>query len=198
MSTVLGWAAVEELLHMTPYSEPQLIGWRDNDVIQSPLMERVAQTHEGITLDDLRDDVAQLKQGFAVGKRLGLMIRSENADPIYTTPFLVALFEKEGGGLFDVRQVILGHVQRGGRPSPFDRIQATRLATRALLNLIEAAEQGSGAAVAIGRQAAQIQFTDLTQLPNLIEPDVQRPKDQRWLVLPPVARIMAQPEPQLS
>jgi 6-phosphofructokinase 1 len=125
------------------------------------------------------------------------MIRGENADPIYTTPFLVALFEKEGGGLFDVRQVILGHVQRGGRPSPFDRIQATRLAARALRTLIEAAEQGSDAVVALGRQAGQIQVTDLTQLPELIEPDVQRPKEQPWLVLPPVARVMAQPEPQL-
>ncbi|MCB0163534.1 MAG: 6-phosphofructokinase, partial [Anaerolineae bacterium] len=59
--------------------------------------ERVYLPEEGITLDDLRADVEQLKQGFAGGKRLGLMIRSENADSIYTTPFLVALFEKEGG-----------------------------------------------------------------------------------------------------
>ena len=139
--------------------------------------ERVYLPEEGITLDDLRDDVAQLKQGFTAGKRLGLMIRSENADPIYTTPFLVALFEKEGEGLFDVRPVILGHVQRGGRPSPFDRIQATQLATQALFKLIEAAQQGAGAAVAIGRQAGQIHFTDLSQFPDLVEPEVQRPKE---------------------
>ena len=39
-----------------------------------------------------------------------------------------ALFEREGGDLFDVREAVLGHVQQGGNPSPFDRIQATRLA----------------------------------------------------------------------
>jgi 6-phosphofructokinase 1 len=143
-------------------------------------------------------DVTQLKQGFASGKRLGLMIRNENADSIYSTPFLVALFEKEGGNLFDVRQVILGHVQRGGRPSPFDRIQATRLATRALFHLIEAAEQGSTAAVAIGRRAGKIEFTDLKHLPDLLEVGAQRPKEQQWLSLRPVAQIMGQPEPQMS
>ncbi|OQY27139.1 MAG: 6-phosphofructokinase, partial [Anaerolineaceae bacterium 4572_5.1] len=93
--------------------------------------ERVYLPEEGITLDDLRKDVAKLSADFEQGKRLGLIIRSENADSIYTTNFLVALFEKEGGDLFDVRQSILGHVQRGGSPSPFDRIQATRLATKA-------------------------------------------------------------------
>jgi 6-phosphofructokinase 1 len=160
--------------------------------------ERVYLPEEGITLEDLWADVTQLKQGFAGGKRLGLMIRSENADSIYSTPFLVALFEKEGSNLFDVRQVILGHVQRGGRPSPFDRIQAIRLATKALFNLIEAVEHGSTAAVAIGRRAGKIEFTELKHLPDLVEVGAQRPKEQHWLSLRPVAQIMAQPEPQVS
>ena len=69
-----------------------------------------------------------LVQGFKQGKRLGLMIRSEHANDVYDTAFMCALFEEEGGGLFDVRQSILGHLQQGGDPSPFDRIQATRLA----------------------------------------------------------------------
>ncbi|MCB0171650.1 MAG: 6-phosphofructokinase [Anaerolineae bacterium] len=155
--------------------------------------ERVYLPEEGITLDDLRADVAQLKQGFAGGKRLGLMIRSENADSIYTTPFLVALFEKEGGDLFDVRQVILGHVQRGGSPSPFDRIQATRLAARAVEHLIEAAEQDASPAVAVGRWSGKIHFTDLERLPDLIVAGMQRPKEQYWLRLRPIVKLLSQP-----
>ena len=46
------------------------------------------------------------------------MIRNEYANQIYTTPFMCALFEEEGGDLFDVRQAILGHLQQGGDPSP--------------------------------------------------------------------------------
>ena len=70
------------------------------------------------------------------------MIRNEYANPVYTTPFMCALFEEEGGDLFDVRQAILGHLQQGGDPSPFDRIQATRLATRCIDYLIEQAGPG--------------------------------------------------------
>ena len=158
--------------------------------------ERVYLPEEGITLADLQKDVGELVTGFRGGKRLGLMIRSENADPIYTTGFLVCLFEKEGGDLFDVRQAILGHVQRGGSPTPFDRIQVTRLAVKAVELLIAEAGKDRPAAVAIGRQSGQIRFTDLRRLPDLMEPDAQRPREQEWLEVRPVAKVMAQPGPQ--
>ena len=67
----------------------------------------------------------------------GLLIRNEQANEVYTTGFMCALFEEEGKDLFDVRQAILGHLQQGGAPSPFDRIQATRLAKRCIEYLIE-------------------------------------------------------------
>ena len=57
------------------------------------------------------------------------VIRSEHAEQHYTTDFVASLFTRESGGLFDVRTAILGHVQQGGAPSPFDRIEATRLAS---------------------------------------------------------------------
>ena len=101
--------------------------------------ERVYLPEEGMSLLDLQNDVNNLKEGFEHGKRLGLVIRSEHADPVYTTGFIHALFEREGDGLFDVRQAILGHVQQGGDPSPFDRIQATRLASKCVEYLIEQA-----------------------------------------------------------
>ncbi len=94
--------------------------------------ERVYIHEEGVTLRDLQNDVENLNQGFRSGKRVGLMIRNEHANVVYNTAFMVALFEEESGGLFDVRQSILGHLQQGGNPSPFDRIQATRLATRSI------------------------------------------------------------------
>jgi 6-phosphofructokinase 1 len=124
------------------------------------------------------------------------MIRNENADPLHTTDFMCPLFEKEGGDLFDVRQAILGHVQQGGDPSPFDRIQAIRLAAKSVEFLIEKASGASEAAVCIGLQDGRMEFTSLRDLPRLMERDVQRPKEQWWLQLRPVARIMARPGPQ--
>jgi 6-phosphofructokinase 1 len=157
--------------------------------------ERVYLPEEGMTLLDLQNDVDKLVEGFELGKRLGLMIRNENADPLYTTDFMSALFEKEGGDLFDVRQAILGHMQQGGDPSPFDRIQATRLAEHCVSFLIDEADKPTPASAAIGLQAGHVRFTSLEDLPRLSDKVYRRPKDQWWLELRDIARIMAQPAP---
>ena len=152
--------------------------------------ERIYLPEEGITLDDLTADVHALADGFRSGKRLGLIIRNENADPVYTTGFITSLFQKEGGELFDARQAILGHVQEGGDPSPFDRIQATRLTARCIEFLSEQLESGGRASAMIGFQSGRLQFTDLTSYPTLIEHDVQRPLEQRWMDRRALAKIM--------
>jgi 6-phosphofructokinase 1 len=92
--------------------------------------ERVYLHEEGVTLNDLVTDVEEFVTAFKQGKRLGLVIRNEKANEVYTTPFMRMLFEEEGGDLFDVRQSILGHLQQGGSPSPFDRILATLMSVR--------------------------------------------------------------------
>ena len=98
--------------------------------------ERVYIHEDGVSLKDLQRDVEMLTSGFQAGKRLGLMIRNEYANPIYTTAFMCALFEEEGRDLFDVRPAILGHLQQGGDPSPFDRIQANHFARLCMEALI--------------------------------------------------------------
>jgi 6-phosphofructokinase 1 len=152
--------------------------------------ERVYLPEEGITLEDLTADVRALADGFRAGKRLGLVIRSENADSVYSTGFIRALFEKEGGELWDSREAILGHIQEGGDPSPFDRIQATRLTARCVEFLAEQLESGARASAMIGFQSGRLQFTDLTSYPSLIEHTVQRPVEQRWMAQRPLTRIM--------
>jgi 6-phosphofructokinase 1 len=152
--------------------------------------ERVYLPEEGITLDDLTGYVQALTREFRSGRRLGLVIRSESADPVYTTGFLTSLFEKEGGELFDAREAILGHIQEGGDPSPFDRIQATRLTARCIDFLADELESGTRASAMIGFQSGRLQFTDLTSYPTLVERDVQRPVEQRWMAQRPLAQIM--------
>ncbi|MGI9644182.1 MAG: 6-phosphofructokinase, partial [Ilumatobacteraceae bacterium] len=154
--------------------------------------ERVYLPEEGISLHDLEVDLDDLKDGFEHGKRLGLVIRSENADAVYTTEFIKALFEREGEGLFDVRGAILGHVQQGGDPSPFDRIQATRLAAESIEHLIVQAMEDDPTDSMVGLQHGKIVFTPLTSFPDLVDPDEkQRPRDEAWMALRPVARVMA-------
>lgn len=152
--------------------------------------ERVYLPEEGITLDDLASDVRMLQQGFRHGKRLGLVIRSENADRVYSTSFIHSLFEKEAGDLFDVREAVLGHVQQGGNPSPFDRIQATRLATKCVEFVVDQAGRRSPASAFIGLQSGRVRFTDLGRLPDLLAEGAQRPEEQRWMRNRSLARVM--------
>jgi 6-phosphofructokinase 1 len=158
--------------------------------------ERVYLPEEGISLQDLENDVNELREGFAHGKRLGLVIRSEHSDPVYTTGFIKALFGREGGGEFDVREAILGHVQQGGDPSPFDRIQATRLASKSVEFLIAQALADEPTSAFIGLQHGKVQFTPLLEFPSLIEDGADRPREQGWMALRPLAKVMAQPEPR--
>ncbi len=157
--------------------------------------ERVYIHEEGVTLRDLTEDVEHLNMGFRGGKRLGLMIRNEHANDVYNTAFMCALFEEEGGGLYDVRQSILGYLQQGGNPSPFDRIQATRLATRCIDYLIAQAQQGSSASAFIGLQGKEIIFHDLEDFPRMSDLENLRPKTQWWMELRHIAKVLAQPGP---
>ena len=153
--------------------------------------ERVYLHEEGVKLRDLQVDVERLLKGFHSGKRLGLMIRNEGANSVYTTEFMCALFEEEGHDVFDVRPAILGHMQQGGDPSPFDRIQATRLASLCLDYLIEQCEKKEYNSAFIGMQNGQIRFHDLRDFDRMIDAEHQRPKEQWWLELKSIASLLA-------
>jgi 6-phosphofructokinase 1 len=153
--------------------------------------ERVYLHEEGVTAHELVQDVDDFRQAFERGKRLGLVIRNEMANEIYTTNFMRLLFEEEGGDLFDVRQAILGHMQQGGDPSPFDRILATRLG----VNCIDFLEEQIGNRVTVGICIGQLQgetkFTNLEDVPRMMDYEHSRPLKQWWMDLRPIARLLA-------
>jgi 6-phosphofructokinase 1 len=65
------------------------------------------------------------------GKAHALIVVAEGAK--HNAVRLAQHFEKHKGRLgFDLRVTTLGHVQRGGTPSAFDRLLATRLAAAAV------------------------------------------------------------------
>lgn len=157
--------------------------------------ERVYLHEEGVTLKDLQLDVEKLAHAFQAGKRLGLMIRNEYANRIYTTNFMCSLFEEEGRGIFDARPAILGHMQQGGDPSPFDRIQATRLARLCLGFLIDECDRGGNRITFIGLEKGEIKFHDMQDFDRMIEASYERPKEQWWLELKSIASLLAKSAP---
>jgi 6-phosphofructokinase 1 len=157
--------------------------------------ERVYMHEEGVKLRDLQADVEKMLHGFQTGKRLGLVIRNEYANAVYNTQFICSLFAEEGKDVFDVRPAILGHLQQGGDPSPFDRIQASRLARLCLEHLLEQCEQHSSASAFIGMQNGQIKFHDLRDFDRMIDTEFQRPREQWWLELKSIASLLAKSGP---
>src|SRR4030095_215975 len=74
--------------------------------------QRVYLHEEGVTLEDLNDDVTRMIGSFRDGQRLFLAVRNEKSNPMYTTDFLRRMFAQEGGDMFDARQLVLGHAQQ--------------------------------------------------------------------------------------
>ena len=157
--------------------------------------ERVYINEEGVTLKNLATDIDTLNRAFDAGKRLGLFIRAENANAIYTTDFICSLFEEEGRSIFDVRPAVLGHLQQGGDPSPFDRIQASRLGRLCLEHIIQEVEKKTNSCTFIGLTSGKVVFHNMRDFDRLVDLQTQRPIDQWWMSLQPIARMMAQLAP---
>jgi 6-phosphofructokinase 1 len=157
--------------------------------------ERVYLNEEGVTLKSMKEDLDLLIRGFREGKRLGLIIRNEEANATYDTKFISSLFEEESQDIFDVRESILGHLQQGGDPSPFDRIQATRLARRAVGYLIEQAEAERPAGAFVGMEAGRTKFHPLEDMPRMLDVPNRRPKHQWWLGLRTINNALARSGP---
>ena len=81
---------------------------------------------------DIEDVVAKLKRGHERGKKHSIIIVAEGAGSG------VEIGKKiEEMTSFDTRVTVLGHVQRGGSPSAFDRVLASRLGAKAIELLLE-------------------------------------------------------------
>ncbi|UYV74759.1 PFKL [Cordylochernes scorpioides] len=116
-------------------------------------------------------DVEHMKAKMTEGVQRGLILRNENANEHYTTDFIYKLYSEEGKSFFTTRMNILGHMQQGGRPSPFDRNFGTKMAAKAadwLLGQVQKAPAGKcmdpQSAVLLGLISKSYQFTPLEEL----------------------------------
>lgn len=142
--------------------------------------ERIYLHEDGITVARLEEDVRQMVAAFEQGRRFYLAVRNEEAADYYTTDFLARLFEAEGGDLFDVRPVILGHVQQGGDPTPFDRLVAARLAAAGIEELDRQFEAGETEYVFATDTETNYSMESFRQFAQMVDFDARRPLDQWW------------------
>ncbi|MCK9160841.1 MAG: 6-phosphofructokinase [Bacteroidaceae bacterium] len=120
----------------------------------------IASGAEAAIIPEDQTDIDQLEyfigRGFRKTKNSSIVIVSES--------------KKDGGALhyaervrkeypqYDVRVTILGHLQRGGRPSAYDRILASRLGTASIDALIEGQRN-----VMVGIQNDEIVYVPFTK-----------------------------------
>lgn len=138
----------------------------------------------------------------AEGVQRGLILRNEKASENYNTEFIYRLYSEEGKGLFSTRSNVLGHMQQGGSPSPFDRNMGTKMAAKCVDWLVEqlrVAKQPDGSikadtpdsACLLGLVRRQYRFTPLRELISETNFEQRIPKSQWWLKLRPLLRILA-------
>lgn len=103
------------------------------------------------------EDVAQeIKDGYLRGKTHAVIVVAEGAK--HNAQAVAEYLTREEVG-FGVRVTILGHVQRGGSPSAFDRILATRLGVAA----VETLRDGQSG-VMVGLQGRKVVATPLEEV----------------------------------
>ncbi|MGB3217247.1 MAG: hypothetical protein WBD79_07575, partial [Anaerolineae bacterium] len=61
--------------------------------------------------------------------------------------------------------------------------------------LIAEAQKPEPGAAFIGLEAGQVRFHDLIDLPRMADEPFQRPKEQWWMNLRQIVRVLAQPGP---
>uniref|UniRef100_A0A672QUQ2 Phosphofructokinase, liver type n=1 Tax=Sinocyclocheilus grahami TaxID=75366 RepID=A0A672QUQ2_SINGR len=144
-------------------------------------------------IHDLKTNVEHLTEKMKKDIQRGLVLRNEKCHVHYTTDFIHKLYSAEGKGVFDCRVNVLGHLQQGGVPTPFDRNYGTKLGVRAVQWLTEkmtdSFRQGAcrvfvntpDTACVVGLYKKVLTFSPVTELKDQTDFEHRMPKTQWWL-----------------
>uniref|UniRef100_A0A673BII3 ATP-dependent 6-phosphofructokinase n=1 Tax=Sphaeramia orbicularis TaxID=375764 RepID=A0A673BII3_9TELE len=156
---------------------------------------------EPFDIRDLQANVEHLTQKMKTSIQRGLVLRNENCNENFTTDFIYQLYTEEGRGVFDCRKNILGHMQQGGAPSPFDRNFSTKIAAKAMQWITRTLKESfkGGRVFAnsedtcclLGMRRRAMVFQPVSELRDETDFVHRIPKEQWWLKLRPLMKILA-------
>ena len=148
--------------------------------------EKVYLPETGVTLPQLAEDIQALVDAFDTGRTFYLTVMGEEASDHYTSEVIAKMFEAEGKGRYSVRQAVIGHTQQGGTPSPFDRVNATRLGYHGIAYLDKQIEAGK-TEYAAAESGVEGLLSPIRYVMDQMDWENQRPREQWWLSLSRVA-----------
>ncbi|KAM4533723.1 ATP-dependent 6-phosphofructokinase, platelet type isoform 1-T1 [Odontesthes bonariensis] len=156
---------------------------------------------EPFDIRELQANVEHLTEKMKTSIQRGLVLRNENSNENYTTDFIYQLYTEEGKGVFDCRKNVLGHMQQGGAPSPFDRNFGTKISAKAMQWLSQKLEETfrrgrvfantEDSCCLLGMRARTLVFQPVVQLREETDFIHRIPKEQWWLKLRPLMKILA-------
>lgn len=155
--------------------------------------ETVYLEEDTIDLDKLGRDAAKMREAFAQGRRLSLVVRNELAGGCYDLDFMASVFKQESHGLYDVRTDKVGYLQQGGSPTPFDRLLATRLMYKAIERIDTVLEENRVNIEYLGEEKGRVVFHDISEMAKQVDPVKRRPLHQWWMSMRPLVDVMADP-----
>ncbi|XP_007909159.1 ATP-dependent 6-phosphofructokinase, platelet type isoform X16 [Callorhinchus milii] len=148
-------------------------------------------------------NVIHLTEKMKTSIQRGLVLRNENSNDNYTTDFIYQLYSEEGKGIFDCRKNILGHMQQGGAPSPFDRNFGTKIAAKAVQWLSRTLKENyrrdegkiftntDDTICLLGMRRRTLLFQPVSQLMSETDLKHRIPKEQWWVNLRALMKILA-------
>ncbi|MEQ2228088.1 hypothetical protein ILYODFUR_005220, partial [Ilyodon furcidens] len=156
---------------------------------------------EPFNIHDLELNVDHLVEKMKTTVKRGLILRNEKCNANYTTDFIFNLYSEEGKGVFDCRKNVLGHMQQGGTPSPFDRNFGTKMGVKSVLWLTDKLKEcyrhgrifanSKETACVLGMRKRALVFQPLAELKAESDIEHRIPKIQWWLRLRPILKILA-------
>ncbi|XP_050798195.1 ATP-dependent 6-phosphofructokinase, platelet type isoform X2 [Gopherus flavomarginatus] len=156
---------------------------------------------EKFDIRELQANVEHLTEKMKTSIQRGLVLRNENSNENYTTDFIYQLYSEEGKGVFDCRKNVLGHMQQGGAPSPFDRNFGTKVSAKAVQwiskKLRETYRRGKvfanteDSVCLLGMRRRNLIFQPVVELKDQADFVHRIPKEQWWLKLRPLMKILA-------
>uniref|UniRef100_A0A3B3BQ76 Phosphofructokinase, muscle b n=1 Tax=Oryzias melastigma TaxID=30732 RepID=A0A3B3BQ76_ORYME len=156
---------------------------------------------EPFNIHHLEMNVEHLVEKMKTTVKRGLILRNEKCNANYTTDFIFNLYSEEGKGVFDCRKNVLGHMQQGGTPSPFDRNFGTKMGIKSVLWLTDKLKEcyrhgrifanSQDSACVLGMRKRALVFQPLAELKEETDFEHRIPKKQWWLGLRPILKILA-------
>uniref|UniRef100_A0A3Q3MY60 6-phosphofructokinase n=1 Tax=Labrus bergylta TaxID=56723 RepID=A0A3Q3MY60_9LABR len=159
---------------------------------------------EPFNIHDLKLNVEHLVEKMKTTVKRGLILRFAGISKCnvnYTTDFIFQLYSEEGNGVFDCRKNVLGHMQQGGTPSPFDRNFGTKMGIKSVLWLTDKLKEcyrhgrtfanSPDSACVLGMRKRSLVFQPLAELKDHTDFEHRIPKIQWWLKLRPILKILA-------